>query len=454
MGLEVGTLTLSLKDLNSAHIPLSSSPSGSPVSPGPLTPTSSYGQTTHILRYPAPYVRVTQYNYARIAPDSPGRGACTSHVASGTVVVLHSPTTGRSTLSHAPNFMYITSFIPLIDWVTGGTGFTRSNGYRDAEGPGGDEEPTKAEQEAFCEGAGARPCVLNALILRGYAYARPGASRFNHSGWIRDFRGFFGAVARTRGIALSIDDDEKVLRDGAVCVDKGSGRITRVELGEDVRRAFCSSSPDFAYAPDGPRKDGYGFGYESARGRVVLSLESHLPALAHTMGAYTHAQEQQDLFVGALLNARRTPEPTPLRLQFDGYCYRLPHSLSDEARLLIRSKRLNEHPSRQSAIVRAFGFAEDWIAAGAHSHHHDYYNGIESESNIGFQNGGGGGSTTDARVLRSLLTSTAHDRSCELCSEEATKTCSACMGAWYCGDAHQRRDWKAHKVWCRAHTLA
>lgn len=425
MGSDAGMLILNLKDLSSAHVPLSSSPNSSPVSPGPLTPTSAFGQTTHIIRYPAPYVRVTQYNYARIPPDCPGRGACTSHVASGTVVVLHSPTTGRSTLSHAPNFMYITSFIPLIDWVTGGTGFTRSGAYQDTEGEGRDEEPTKAEQEAFCEGIGARPCTMTAHILRGYAYARPGASRFNHAGWIRDFRSFFGVVARARGITLSIFDDDRILRDGALCVDKGSGRITRVELGDDVRRAF-NSSTNMGYASDGG-KDGYGFGHESAQGRIVLSLESRIPSLESAGGPYTHEQEQQDLFVGALLNARRTPEPTPLRLQFDGR-YRLPHPLSDEARLLIRSKRLNEHPSQQSAIIRAFGKADDWISAGSHPHHHgfragDYYGGIETESSIGFAHEGGRTTgSTEASVLRSLLASTAHDRACELCNAEATKS--------------------------------
>ena len=185
---------------------------------------------------------------------------------------------------------------------------------------------------------------------------------------------------------------------------------------------------DMGYGSDGGGKDGYGFGYEHGQGQAVLSLESHIPSLANAGGPYTHPQEQQDLFIGALLNARRSPVPTPLRLQFDGRYYRLPHPLSDEARLLIRSKRLNEHPSHQSAIIRAFGKADDWISAGAHPHHHgfspsDYYGGIETESSIGFAyEGGRTTGNTEAKVLRSLLASTAHDRPCELCNEEATKS--------------------------------
>lgn len=331
--------------------------------------------------YKADYVRVTQYNYARITPESPGRGVCTDHVASCTVVVLHCPMTGRTTLSHSPNFMYMTTFIPLIDWITGGRGF---------------EDPTMEEQIAFCEGQGARPCTLEAHILRGFAYDSPSAAKFNHAGWIKDFRQFFGMVAQARHIALHIEDSERLLASGAVLVDKGTGKITHIELSPSALAVVPSL-------------------------RMAVTLE--YPAFA---GHHTIAQEQQDLFIGALLNARRIPEPTPLRLQFDVNAYCLPHPLLDEARLLLRSKRLNEPAAEQSAIVCVFGQSDDWALADS-------------------------APAPEFRLLRALMATAAVDRPCELCPREGAKTCSACMGAWYCGDAHQRQDWKAHKTWCRQH---
>lgn len=335
------------------------------------------------------YARVTQYNYARITSESPCKGACTDHVASCTVVVLHSPTTKRTTLSHSPNFMTMLTFIPLIDWVTGGLGNTN---------------PTPEEQVLFCSGLGARPCVLEAYILRGFAYAAPDSEKFNHAGWIRDFRNFFEMIAQVRHISLHIEDSSRLLSSGAVLVDKGSGRITHVELEPDlVPHSASSSLPS-------PR-------------RIVITLEH--PDFA---GQYTTAQECQDLFIGSLLNSRREPEPTPLKLQFDSQSYLLPHPLSDEARQLIRSKRLYEPSSVQSAIIRAFGKTDDWMNEGGNSRMSNQF-----------------------ATLRSLLKSVADDRPCELCPKEASKMCSACRGAWYCGDVHQRQDWRMHKVWCRLH---
>ena len=355
-----------------------------------------------ILVHQTDYIRVTQYHYARIASNSPGRGACTDHVASSTVVVLHCHTTRRTTLSHAPNFMYMSSFLPLVDWVTGGSGDI--------------EDMTEEEQAAFLEGRdGARPtpCVLDAYVLRGFAYSHPGASKFNHSGWIKDFRVFFRSVAQARRIALHIEDSPRLLSAGALLVDKGTGKITHVELSPDV-------------LPPPPHK-------------TILTFEN--PEFADH---FTKAQEQQDLFMGALLNARYTPVPMPLKLQFDSQSYLLPHPLCDEARQLVRSKRLEEPAIAQSSIIRRFGLSEDWMDP------------IKFNSNSVSSRGSSPTMYADddrpeLRVLRTLLASTALDRPCELCPMEATKTCGACRGAWYCGDAHQRRDWRAHKTWCRQH---
>lgn len=39
------------------------------------------------------------------------------------------------------------------------------------------------------------------------------------------------------------------------------------------------------------------------------------------------------------------------------------------------------------------------------------------------------------------------DGVCEVCCGQATSRCAACAGAVYCGAAHQKEDWKAHKSW-------
>lgn len=352
MPLEVATLTVTRKDVEVRTI----------------------GDSISLVRKTG-HVRITQYNYGRVSQDSPGKGLCTDLVASCTAVVLHCPSTKRTTLSHSPNFMYMTTFIPLIDWVTGGHG---------------KENPSVDEQMAFFGGSGAEPCVLEAHILRGYAYAKAEAVTFNHVGWLKDFREFFGMVSKARQITLHIFDSERLLRSGAVLVDKTTGKITHVELvaGMDNSAGLLFENP-------------------------------------HFIGHYSGHQVHQDLFLGSLYNSRRTPEPMPLRLQFDVDHYCLPHPLTDEARLLIRSKRVDESPEAQSAIIREFGNSDDWIAL--------------ARKKIEFV------------LLSNVFSTAAISRPCELCPEEGAKTCSACHGAWYCGDAHQRLDWKAHKGWCRRH---
>lgn len=38
---------------------------------------------------------------------------------------------------------------------------------------------------------------------------------------------------------------------------------------------------------------------------------------------------------------------------------------------------------------------------------------------------------------------------CAVCGESAPFKCTACKAVWYCSVAHQKRDWRGHKVACR-----
>lgn len=335
-----------------------------------------------ISTYVTPYTRITQYGYGRIYEGALGNGLCTDGVASCTSVVFHCSTTKRTALTHSPNFLLMSTFIPIVDWVAGGVGKPNFS---------------MLEQAAFFSGMNkiASPCEIDAVVLLGYAYATPQRARFGHESWMADFRRFCASVTQGRGINVHIDDGEHILSSGAVLVDKGTGKITMIKL-----------------AP-------------------VLSVASAI-RLRHTTpdvgGGYSVAQEQQNLLSGGLLVNHRVPECPPLNLQFDvsKYCLRLP--LTDEGRQLLRSKRLNQKPSDLSAIIRSLGLSENWTAPS-------------SSGNVQF------------RIMKAVLESCTSFKVCERCPLEGGKTCSACKGAWYCSDVHQREDWKAHKHWCRQHHL-
>lgn len=328
-----------------------------------------------ILIYSTDYAHITEYSYARIGPETSIKGACTDRVASANVVVLHSPTTRRTTVSHMANFMHLSTFIPLIDWVTGGSG---------------KEDLSPEEIYMFRSGYDPRPCQLEAVVLRGFLFAEPDASQYGHPDWIADFRRIFESIAFARNIDLNIVDSERLIMSGAVLVDKITGKITHLDLPPEIPvRLFRLENPRF-------------------------------------VRQHTSAQEDQTLFLGSLLSLRRRPEPLNMKLQFDVNRYCLPHPLSDEARELIRSRRLGEPFAAQSAIIKRYGLMEDWLSPPWDTR-------------------------PKYRLLKIQLASTSHTRPCELCPAEGTKTCSGCSGAWYCGSVHQAIHWSKHKLWCRQH---
>ncbi|KAJ7188953.1 hypothetical protein C8R46DRAFT_32802 [Mycena filopes] len=321
-----------------------------------------------------PYVPIYQSGYGRMDASTPAEGLATSRVASCIAVVLHSPTTGRTVLTHSPNFMIISaSFTPIVDWVTGGDGKT---------------DWSELERQAWLRGVGvkARGIKLEAVVLRGNDYASARAATYGHEEWMLDFRLFLSSAAASRSLVVAgCVDAGEFLRCGAVLVDKVTARITYLTL-EGGREGW---------------------------------IDVQNTGLANQ---YTLAQQLQDIFVANVLNERQPMESPELHLQYDRSSYNgrtIP--LPDEARLLLRLKPATA--DAQSRLLRRLKVSNDWIQGrGIHG------------------------------ATKGIFISTLGcGRPCELCGDIGHSTCSLCKGAWYCGKQHQTDDWKAHKVWCKAH---
>ncbi|KAJ7672078.1 hypothetical protein B0H17DRAFT_1017439 [Mycena rosella] len=321
-----------------------------------------------------PYAPIYQGGYGRMDASTPTQGLATSSVASCTAVVLHCSTTGRTILTHSPNFMVIgTVFVPIVDWIIGGDGKT-------------DWSPS--DRMAWYNGAGNKtPGVsVNVVVLRGFDYASERAAAYGHDGWMSDFRRFLSTAATARDFKVeSCLDAPDVLKSGAVLVDKATARIT-----------YLAS--------------------EKNRTSLMIDIENQ-----RLVGQYTMSQQMQDLLVGNAINEHQPVDSPNLHLQYDVSSYGRAMPLPDEVRQLLRL--MPATPTAQSLLLRTLKVSVDWIA--------------------------GPGNASRTRDV--FETSVKIGRPCELCGEIGHLKCTACRGAWYCGEMHQREDWKAHKAWCRSH---
>lgn len=46
------------------------------------------------------------------------------------------------------------------------------------------------------------------------------------------------------------------------------------------------------------------------------------------------------------------------------------------------------------------------------------------------------------------------EKKCRLCSAKSTSKCSNCKQAYYCTVAHQKADWKQHKLNCHPFSVS
>lgn len=230
---------------------------------------------------------------------------------------MHCATNKRTTVSDSPNFLYMNTFIPMVDWVTGGPHEPRYSPcpyYFEA-----------AKFQMAMESPKPEPCTIDVVVLRGSGYAR---AEYRHGHWIQDFRNFFNGLFARR-ITANIVDAPCVLKFGAVVVDKETGAIHPIEAPAKLR---------------------------PSSGQIWLTQSDDVPT------RFSMGQKYQTEFCAALLMARVPPEPAAIGMQFDIKKHTLPVPLTDEARQLLRSARMFEPESSRSKIINEFGNTRDWIA--------------------------------------------------------------------------------------------
>jgi MYND finger len=260
-----------------------------------------------------PYNPIFQWGYGRMDSSTPGKGLATSGVVSCTVVVLHCPSTSRTVVSHSPNFLFMSTFVPMIDYITGGQG----------------DQESSADRHRWMLGLTGSPSPIDieVVVIRGSEYAQPAKARsFGHEDWMSDFRNLFNTVAHSRSINANIVDSSRILSSRTVLIDKGTARITYIAFALGAQKS--------------PFK--------------MVEFRHKSP--------YTREQRQLDLFIGNLAGIQ--DERQDIHLQWDVDRYRPSIPLTGLARELLRSKMLKEPEQKQSDLLRAAG-TSDFISGGS-----------------------------------------------------------------------------------------
>ncbi|KAH7914416.1 hypothetical protein BJ138DRAFT_401941 [Hygrophoropsis aurantiaca] len=313
-----------------------------------------------------PYIPIHRHGYGRMDPNTPGKGFSVDRVSSSCVFVLHCPFTQRTIVAHSPLSIDISEiFTPMIEWVTNAI-----------ESPSG------------------LPRHVEAVVMRGWACGTSEDDIYDHQEWMAEFCDLFSSLQSTGMLSANVTDSPKFLTSGTVFIDKVTGRVTYVELASDIRSEIPEdTAPLILYNP-------------------TVSFE------------WSDSQTIQTIFGVSLLQCRR--RNLPILLQFDIDKYLLPMPLSHEARELIRSERIGEPTSKQSAILHRSGPIDDWIGAPA---------------------------TSELQALKDIFLYSANSRPCELCANNGNVSCTTCGGAWYCGEDHLLEDLPNHTPWCQTHEL-
>lgn len=228
-----------------------------------------------------PYAPIYMFGYGRVNAQSPVAGLVTFAVTSCTAVVIHSPDTKRTVLTHSPNYMLMDlTFIPIVEWIIG---------------KGEDVYNPKSSIEA--------------VILRGSDYNLPNSFNRAHPGWVQDFKDMLKHFSTHPS---HVFDDQPLDQSsyGTVYVDKISGKITRV------------SCPEI-----------------SKSGKILQVVNKDMSQV------YTMQQRLCDLYVGNVIQKILELDlelwPT-LHLQYNVNKYMAAIIMPDIARLSIRAKMLNK----------------------------------------------------------------------------------------------------------------
>jgi hypothetical protein len=318
-------------------------------------------QSRPLWDYEVPYALVRQHGYGRMDPSTPCQGLGAFGVAADVVVVMHCAAIGRTTVSDSPNFLYLNTFISMVDWVTGGPDQPR---YSPCPYP---LEALKFQ--VAMELPKPQPSIIDVVVLRGFAY---GKADYGHKNWMQDFRNFFDGLSARR-ITANIVDAPRVLKFGAVVVDKETGTIHPIEAPAKLR---------------------------------PLPTMIELTQTVDVLTTFSLGQKYQSEFASSLLMAHLPPEPAPIEMQFNIRAHVLPVPLTDEARQLLRSARASEPESSQSAIIKKFKNTDDWIARA--------------------------GEKLEWLASKMVFAIAVDNCPCERCGSKGSHVCQRCRGAWYC----------------------
>ncbi|KAL0577257.1 hypothetical protein V5O48_004745 [Marasmius crinis-equi] len=233
--------------------------------------------------------------------------------------------------------------------------------------------------------------VVEAAVFRGRAYGTPQAKNFGHDKWILDFRELCSDMEKSQSLTINIKDDPRILHSCAIAIEKETGRVTLFDMDRSL--SGCSIARFANSAKD----------VRETPSQVVL----------------------RNLFVGNFWYVQNQVFDLHLEYDVDRTLHGIP--LPDQARELIRSIQLGEPESARVEMLKRFGHP-DWISGKV-----------------------GGPLAAITKEQLNLVNATGMP--CEICHKPGTSKCSRCRGGWYCGETHQREDWKAHKAWCKAHAL-
>ncbi|KAJ7880934.1 hypothetical protein B0H13DRAFT_1721839 [Mycena leptocephala] len=264
------------------------------------------------------YTPIYQWGYGRMDASTPVLGLATSYVAVCVCVVFHCATTGRTVLAHCPPLMgsMKKSFVPIIDWVIGGSGKTHWS---------------DSELENWLSGMGAKKAdaTVDTAVFRGFRYESP-----QHVAWLRpnrwmsDFRQFLSSAASARAFKVaSCLDAPEVLKCASVLIDKTTAHITYMTL-------------------------------ESGAPFSLITIKN-----PHLVKQYSEAQQTQDRLVGIALQQRIPLEHVTLHLQYDVVSHGGAIPLPDDIRQLLRF--MPAPAAGQSLLAqRTQPFLEQSIRAG------------------------------------------------------------------------------------------
>lgn len=227
---------------------------------------------------------------------------------------------------------------------------------------------------------------VDLVVLKGHCYAYPDEESKSHiERFMEQLKTLVDLFCEKLNVSADIDVGKECLMFGSLLVDKGSGHISIVWTDRD---------PEW-----------------SGNFPTMMSIEN-----SELTNRYRKRQRTQDILVGMCLNAH---DVLRYHVVYDVDRYTEHRPLLEPLRRLIRCKTRGEPISAQLAHVRVAKYKEEeWSEPGA----------------------------VGQLLLKQLVE---QGPCCEQCPKRGALACADCGLAWYCGQPHQKADWKVHRNLCR-----